>query len=84
MMDQWLETSRNAWYLYGPVQCDECVAHICWKSSSRPVPANRVAQIHAPSQLQKSQKKIPLVGTTCPNLPLPPRNPLIRLNTAGQ
>jgi hypothetical protein len=46
--------------------------------------ANRVAQIHAPSPPQKSQKKIPLVGTTCPNLPLPPRNPLIPLNATGQ
>ena len=42
--------------------------------------ANRVTQIHAPPQPQKSQEKIPLVGTTRPNLPLPPHNPLIRLN----
>src|SRR5262249_48176423 len=44
--------------------------------------ANRVAQIHAPSQPPKSQKKIPKVGTTHPNHCQTLRNPLIGFTSA--
>src|ERR1700756_2956217 len=43
------------------------------------LPANRVAQIHAPSQLEPPQKKIPKVVTTGLNRPFATTNPLIRL-----
>ncbi len=43
------------------------------------LPANRVAQIHAPSQLEPPRKKIPKVVTTRPNRPSATTNLLIRL-----
>src|SRR6267154_5635145 len=41
--------------------------------------ANRVAQVHAPSEPPPQRKKIPKVVTTRSNHPPAPSNPLIRL-----
>src|SRR4029078_12494895 len=41
--------------------------------------ANRVAQVHAPSEPRPQPKKIPKVVTTRSNHPRAPSNPLIRL-----
>ena len=43
------------------------------------LPANRVAQIHAPSQPEPPRKKMPKVATTRSNRPSPTANPLTRL-----